>query len=220
MFLSKTNINKLYSQNKMPIRNIIFDWSGVISNDQKTVYETSMKVFARFGIRKISFERYSEEFELPYENFYKKYITAPIEFVERAYQEECETTPLPEIFPEAKEVLEKLKRQGIHITMFTSMNKTRLLKEMQHMGVEHLFPAPKTDIRNKVAVFSDFVKSNGYKKDETIYVGDMVHDIHAAKRAGIRVVAVTRGYDSREKLEKEKPDYLIDDLRELFGVVV
>jgi len=39
-----------------------------------------------------------------------------------------------------------------------------------------------------------------------LFVGDKTRDIEAAKKAGIRMAAVTWGYNSRRSLDAMKPD--------------
>ena len=48
-----------------------------------------------------------------------------------------------------------------------------------------------------------------------MYVGDMTHDIEAGKEAGVKTVALTWGYQSKEILEKHNPDYIIANISEL-----
>lgn len=68
---------------------------------------------------------------------------------------------------------------------------------------------------NKVEEIHEFLDVMKTKNEETLYVGDMVHDIETAKAAGLDVVAVTYGYDSLEKLKPHKPTYIINNLNEL-----
>jgi phosphoglycolate phosphatase len=55
-------------------------------------------------------------------------------------------------------------------------------------------------------------------KDRTYYIGDTTGDIREAKMAGIRTVAVTWGWHSRERLAKLQPDYLIDNPSDLLSI--
>ena len=63
----------------------------------------------------------------------------------------------------------------------------------------------------------DFFLIKEYKLnlEEVIYIGDEDRDIIAAKRVGVKVIAVTWGYNSKEKLMKEKPDCLVSSPKEL-----
>jgi phosphoglycolate phosphatase len=46
--------------------------------------------------------------------------------------------------------------------------------------------------------------------DDTFMIGDVVSDIREGKVAGVKTVAVTWGYQSRERLLAELPDYVAD----------
>lgn len=203
----------------MQIKNIIFDWSGVISEDHYPVYITCMRMFKRIGIKEISYEEFKREFELPYMTFNRKYHDLPLEIAQSIYCEEVKKAPMPKIYPEAKKVLSALKKSGYYISIFSTMTTKRLEQEMDYMKLNGIFKNPKSGIVDKEKEMKPWLKKSGLKKDETIYVADMVHDIRAAKKAGIRIASITRGYDSKEKLAKLSPDWLIDDLRELYGIL-
>jgi phosphoglycolate phosphatase-like HAD superfamily hydrolase len=60
------------------------------------------------------------------------------------------------------------------------------------------------------------IRSWGVTGQRAVYVGDVV----AARQAGMDIAAVTWGYNSRELLAVQEPDYLIDspdELRTLLG---
>ena len=47
-------------------------------------------------------------------------------------------------------------------------------------------------------------------------VGDSCHDIQAARRAGVPVVAVNYGYNHGRDISEESPDAVVSSLSELF----
>jgi len=53
---------------------------------------------------------------------------------------------------------------------------------------------------------------------QTIYVGDEVRDIDAARFAGVRPVSVSWGFNSRAALAAAEPDWLIDDPTQLLAI--
>lgn len=55
-----------------------------------------------------------------------------------------------------------------------------------------------------------FLQEQSFEPAQTIYVGDEVRDIEAARFAGIRVISVTWGFNSREVLMAAHPDWLVD----------
>src|SRR5436190_2071331 len=60
----------------------------------------------------------------------------------------------------------------------------------------------------------------GADPDQTAYVGDAPFDIAAAKAAGVHAICVTwRGIHTRERMEEEGPDAVVDTAEELRGVL-
>ena len=55
----------------------------------------------------------------------------------------------------------------------------------------------------------------GAAPEESILVGDGETDVRSARNAGLRCLAVTWGFRSRESLEREAPDALADRPEEL-----
>lgn len=55
------------------------------------------------------------------------------------------------------------------------------------------------------------------KPENAMMIGDSTHDIHAAQKLGLVTCAVTYGYRSREILEKESPDFIVDSFAEIIG---
>ena len=53
-------------------------------------------------------------------------------------------------------------------------------------------------------------KTFSIRSDELLYVGDEIRDLKASRKAGVRMAAVTWGFNSRESLAAEGPDYLFD----------
>ena len=57
-------------------------------------------------------------------------------------------------------------------------------------------------------------------KSDVYFVGDEVRDIEAGKKAGIKTIAVSWGYNTKDALAKEQPDYIIDTPLDLKTVVL
>lgn len=72
------------------------------------------------------------------------------------------------------------------------------------------FPAkPEPDV-----VFAA-LKGLGARPEECLLVGDAPPDMEAGRRAGVKICAVRYGYGDPTELAKWRPDYWIDDLRQL-----
>jgi len=71
---------------------------------------------------------------------------------------------------------------------------------------------------SKKAKIDHLVAKYGIAPARTYYVGDTAGDIKEGKAAGIRTVAVTWGWHTREALAAAQPDFLIDNPEELKNI--
>ena len=61
-------------------------------------------------------------------------------------------------------------------------------------------------------------KRHGFAADRTLMIGDALSDLTAGRKAGVITVAVTWGFQPREKLADGDPDYLIDSPAEILKI--
>lgn len=63
----------------------------------------------------------------------------------------------------------------------------------------------------------EVMKKYGASEDEAVMIGDSSYDIQAARAAGVKVIAVTYGFRSRETLKDA--DYIINSFDELLKII-
>jgi HAD superfamily hydrolase (TIGR01549 family) len=185
------------------------------------VYKASQRVFEKFGAKKISFQEFKKEFKTPYMKYYKKFIKKPItrNQVITNFQKAFKQLEPPGIYPDVKETLAYFRKKGIKMIVLTSVPDDLIEIDLKNHGLGEFFSEVNSNVHDKTECILDVIKRNGFDPKETIYVGDMTHDIHAAKKANIRIASLYRGYQSKSILAKENPDFLIKDLRELKKIV-
>ncbi len=64
-----------------------------------------------------------------------------------------------------------------------------------------------------------FGKERILKNYKGVYVADEVRDIIAARKAGIKIISVTWGLNSKELLLKNKPDFIVDKPKQIIEIV-
>ena len=72
------------------------------------------------------------------------------------------------------------------------------------------------DKRRKIL---DILEENQLSAEETIFIGDMQHDVETAKLGGIGSCAVLTGYNKRDQLEEVMPDFIAENLEHLKTVL-
>jgi len=121
------------------------------------------------------------------------------------------------VFDGVEEVLQELKAAGIPIYIMSSNSPGNIRKLMQAKGLDHYF----THIYGNVGIFGkakrlrQIIKRNNLHKEHIFYIGDEGRDIEAAKRVGIKGVAVSWGFNSAELLAKHHPYALVYTTDEL-----
>ncbi|MFA5470702.1 MAG: HAD-IIIA family hydrolase [Acholeplasmataceae bacterium] len=126
-------------------------------------------------------------------------------------------------YPNAKQTIEYLKKQGCKIGIVTSKMKD---VASYHLKLTNLFEDVDViigyeDAENHKPHPDPILKALALldaKKADTIYIGDHENDIKAAKKAGIESCAVTYSLRLKEMLA-EQPEYVIDDLSNLEDIV-
>ncbi len=203
------------------IETVILDWSGVVSDDLEAVWLTSNDILKGRGAKPVSLEQFKELFELPFMNFYKKIGVKITEEDERQRWDRVfpKYYNRVRIMPNAKHAIEKLKQDKKKIIVFSAHNQKLLLDELKSYGLQDLVNEVHASVNDKREEISKLIEKHEIEPSKTVYVGDMQHDIETANGAGIKSIAVLSGYDTKEDLEMEKPDYIINDLGELPGLI-
>ena len=201
------------------IKNIIFDWAGCLVNDLDQNYQAIMYIFDKLGVEKITLDEFKESFFLPYTEWYRKYTDASPEELKKLFIEGLAQADKPALFHSTKEVLESLKDKGIKIALLSSHPLSAITKESKEFGVDDYFTDIMGDVLDKTKVINTLIEKNGFSPSETAYVGDMVHDIEAGREAGVVTIAVSWGFQSKQKLADNNPDHLIDDIKEILNII-
>ena len=199
---------------------IIFDFDGTIADTVETVLQLYNRIAPEYGCRRV--EHAAREMlsnarprELMREYGMTFYKLPSVVLRMRREVNACIAHVKP--FGGIAAALRELKSAGYalgiissnapeNIRAFLAMNDLNGLFDFIQ-GSKHLF--------GKAAVIKRLMRKRELLPPQTIYIGDETRDIEAARKTGIRVVAVSWGYQAREALVAAHPDRLVDDPGEL-----
>ncbi|MFA5926214.1 MAG: HAD family hydrolase [Parcubacteria group bacterium] len=209
--------------NKIP-ELIIFDWSGVLSDDRMPVFAANMKMLEDYGKLTMNLEGWLSNTEMTIVRFiHKRGIKATAGSINKKYKkyynESIKSGITPKIMPSAKRVLRHLRRKNIRLAVLSSHPHKNLKKEMAEYGLSRYFNEVVGEVKDKVESLRKICKDLDTDPGRSAYVGDMISDIQSAKQVGATSIAVSTGYHSKKRLKNEKPDYLfgkLSDLSKLF----
>lgn len=124
-------------------------------------------------------------------------------------------------FPGLQKTIRELHSQGhnMYIMSSNSAQNIQLFLQCHAMSKEFIKVYGNVGLFNKASVLRRVVRRNNLKRNETFYVGDEARDVEAAKRAGVKVVAVSWGYNNVRILTQHEPDIMVAEPGDLINVL-
>lgn len=212
------------------IKGILFDFDGTVGNTTNLIL-TSFRHATQQVMGKVFPDAVmTKTFGLPLlqcmENVAESHEQAEeMADVYRHYNNTLHDEMIEE-FPGVKEALEELHAMGIKMAIVTSKKQPMALRGLTCLGLEGYIDAiigcdmivnskPHGEPMAKGAA------ALGLQPEECLCVGDSYFDLMSGHNAGCGAcVAVSyTSLDWNRVLEEGKPEYVVDDLRELVGII-
>ncbi len=199
------------------IRNIIFDWSGTLVDDLPAVWKATNYVLAQSDRAEMSLDEFRAEFCLPFTLFYDKHTPhVPLPQLESWFHSEfrqaqgsvCE-------LPHAREFLEFCRSHNLHTFILSTVHQDHFAVQETVIGFRKYIDRPYLGVWDKRKKIHDILEENMLEPGETLFVGDMQHDIETARHGGIHSCAVLTGYNTLGQLRAAQPDLIVEHLGEL-----
>lgn len=212
----------------MKYKAILFDMDGVLIESEFLMRHSAMQALADYGIT-----AKHEDF-LPFtgmgedkfvggvaEKYGHTYVKAMKELSYDYYgQQVKEMTNIPEGI---KEMLTTLHEKGLILAVCSAADLRKVKYNIQAIGVdESIFTALVTgsDVTRKKPfpdIYLEGARRVGIEPKDCLVVEDAISGIQAAHAAGMDAAAVPTTF-SKEALQQENPEYMLDHIKELTGL--
>jgi phosphoglycolate phosphatase-like HAD superfamily hydrolase/ADP-ribose pyrophosphatase YjhB (NUDIX family) len=199
------------------IRNVIFDWSGTLVDDLPAVWKATNYVLAQAEREEMTLDQFRAEFCLPFTIFYDRHTPhVPLPQLEdwfhshfRQVQDEvCE-------LPHAREFLEFCRAQKLRTFLLSTVHEEHFAVQCAATGFGKYLDKPYIGVWDKRQKIHEILEENHLDPKETLFIGDMQHDIETAKHGGVHSCAVLTGYNTLGQLRAAGPDVVVEHLGEL-----
>ncbi len=199
------------------IRNIIFDWSGTLVDDLPAVWKASNFVLSQAGKAEMSLDTFRAEFQLPFTTFYDKHTPeVPMPRLEGWFHEGFRREQHSVVaLPHAQEFLHFCRARQVRTFLLSTVHPDYWAEQSSVTGFGSFIDLPYNGVWDKRQKIHEILTANNLNPDETLFIGDMEHDIDTARHGGIHSVAVLTGYNTLEQLRRAKPDLIVEHLGEL-----
>ena len=197
------------------IRNVIFDWSGTLVDDLDAVWRSTNYTLQRSGMPEMSLAEFRAEFSLPFDEFYARVTPAvSLDQLEIWYKERfIEEQQTIRALPHAEEFFEFCRTEGMQTFLLSTIHPDHY--RVQSKKVNFRFDREYVRVMDKRLKIREIMEENKLTADETVFIGDMQHDVETAKEGGIFSCAVLTGYNTASQLAVAQPDRTVNDLSEL-----
>ncbi len=199
------------------IRNIIFDWSGTLVDDLPAVWEATNYVLAQAGRPEMTLAEFRAEFCLPFTIFYDKYTPhIPLPQLESWFHSRFRAVQSSVVaLPHARAFLEFCRQHQVRTFLLSTVAKEHFAVQEKTTGFGGFLDQPYTGVWDKRKKIHEILADHALRAEETLFIGDMEHDIETAKHGGIHSCAVLTGYNTLDQLRRPQPDLIVEHLGEL-----
>jgi len=198
-------------------KNLILDWSGTLVDDFPPVLTATNRIFEIYGKPAFTDAEFREKFFLPFPEFYKIHLPeAGSEQLDAHYHEAFrllqEDIPL---LPFARDFLDYAQGRGMPMFLLSTIHPEHYAVQSARLGIGKYFTHAYTRALDKRETIHRLLEEHGLDPRETLFVGDMAHDIETARHGGVASCAVLTGYDGLDKLRQANPDLLFQNLHQV-----
>jgi ADP-ribose pyrophosphatase YjhB (NUDIX family)/phosphoglycolate phosphatase-like HAD superfamily hydrolase len=184
--------------------------------------EATNYVLQQAGRPEMTLDEFRSEFRLPFTLFYDKHVPdIPISRLEGWFHsrfgqvQDCITA-----LPHAEDFLTFCREQQVRTFLLSTVSEPYYKVQAGATGFGEFIQQPYLGVWDKREKIGEILKDNELDPDETVFIGDMEHDIETAHHGGVHSCAVLTGYNTVDQLRSAKPDLIVEHLQELKEILI
>ena len=195
----------------MKIQTIIWDWNGTLLNDAFLCRDIMNSILENRGLPIMSPERYQSLFDFPVEKYYSKlgfdyakdsFESLGTQFIELYEKRRAECR----LQSGARALLHHLHKLNIRLAVLSAYRHETLVSLLKEKGLSPYFSdiigADDHYARGKIDQGLQLMRVLGGTRNDTILIGDTLHDHSVASAMGISSMLVFGGHQSKQRLRE------------------
>ncbi len=198
---------------------LIFDFDGTVADTMLAGIRILNKLSNEFGYRELKeseIEKARNMRTAQLMKFLGISMTKMTRLARRGSEELTLCMPTVQPLPGMREALSELHAAGFVLGLVTSNTEANVAIFLKNHGIDCFdFIRCSSKLMGKAREFKQVMKEKKLGPDDLFSIGDETRDVDAARKAGIRIAAVTWGYNSEQSLVDLKPDFVFHRPEEL-----
>lgn len=190
-------------------------------DDLPAVFAATNFVFEQSGKAPMTLDKFRAEFCLPFTKFYDEFTPhVPLQQLEDWFHQHFRggQDSVREL-PHARQFLEFCRQNKLRLFVLSTIHEEYYRQHVAVNGFGDFMERAYLAIRDKRAKIGEVLAENGLKARETLFIGDMQHDIDTARHGGVLSCGVLTGYNSVQQLRASQPDLIVEHLGELRAIL-
>jgi ADP-ribose pyrophosphatase YjhB (NUDIX family)/phosphoglycolate phosphatase-like HAD superfamily hydrolase len=186
-------------------------------DDLPAVWKATNYVLAQSERAEMSLDQFRAEFCLPFTSFYDKHTPhVPLPQLETWFHSEFKQSQdsVCEL-PHAREFLEFCRERKLRAFLLSTVHEDHFAVQAAVTDFGKYLEKPYVGVWDKRKKIHHILEENKLEPDETLFIGDMQHDIETARHGGIHSCAVLTGYNTLAQLRAAQPELIVEHLGEL-----
>lgn len=188
------------------MKTVIFDFDGTIADTLSLGVELLNSQSDRFGLKKFTNEEVKRFRGMEARQIMDKLHLSVFRVLRIGKVLKLELNNVIDtanVFSGMKEALEELKKEAYKLGIVSLNNKENILRFLQKNNLEVFdYIYCKNTVFGKDKLIRKMIRKEKMVREETIFIGDEVRDIEAAKQEGIKIISTTWGYNTKEVILK------------------
>ncbi|MCT7984833.1 HAD-IA family hydrolase [Laspinema sp. A4] len=208
----------------MTVRIILFDFDGTIADTLDSIVKITNRLAGEFGYKKttqedVEYMRNMNSMQIIKTSGIPIFkVPFLLQMVKLELNHEIQNLkPIPGILEALQHLSNKEYKLGIVTS--NSLENVKGFLERNEMSKLFSFIHAGSTLFGKNKAIKNFLKKEGVSPEKVIYVGDETRDIEAARKAKIKVIAVSWGFNSKAVLSKHNPDLAINKPQDLMEAI-
>ncbi len=206
----------------MKYKNIIWDWNGTILNDTPVAFEATNILLHRYGNPAITLEYYRDNIDTPIVNFYSKIFDLNKHDIKSLDDEwgvlYNQLSDKIGLHDGVEELLSFFDSGNSRQVILSAFKTEEIKKYARKFSLESYFDdilgTQSIVMESKTVRGSKYMRMNNFAPEQTLYIGDTVHDFDTARGLGVDCILFSGGQQSPELL-KQCGAPVCDNIREI-----
>jgi phosphoglycolate phosphatase len=204
---------------------LIFDWDGTLFDSIDWIVTCLQQAARQTGLREPSHREARSviglSLQAALDTLYPGEEDATAHRLVTHYREVYHTRPLSSLglYPGVPELLVSLRNAGYQLAVATGKARSGLDAALDETGIRHLFDATRcadeTASKPDPLMVKEILDELQVPKGRAVVIGDSLHDLRMADRAGVRAIGVSQGANDHEELMALSPVLCIAEIQEL-----